>query len=159
MLHHPLLQSSSKGRSEAVALWSYTYRGRSLPDILADGGVDLVLCGHARTCERFLVERTDGARMVFANLSGRPYPSALRPGERARRTDNVRGGEMEFFAQNGWKNLDRWRISQEHVMHENEANQFGVVTVGADGSLLLDVSYLDGDAPDGLRAEKTVWIR
>jgi len=159
VLHHAMLQTSSKGREEASALWSYSYRGRTLPEILADGGVDLVLFGHSRACERFLVERNDGARMMLVNLSGRPRPSLLSPGERARRTDDIRGGEAEFFAQRGWKGLERWRISQEHVMRGNEANQYGVVTVAADGGLLLDVHYLDPDAPEGTRAEKTVWIR
>jgi hypothetical protein len=160
VMHHALLQTSSQGAAEARALWSYTHSGRTLPDILADGGVDLVLMGHTRTCERYVVERKDGARIMLVDLSGRPYPSLIAPGERARRSDNIRGGEAEFFSQRGWKNLDGWRISLEHAMDEHEmADQFGVVTVGADGGLLLDVCYLDDRAPEGVRAEKTVWVR
>jgi hypothetical protein len=121
--------------------------------------VDLILCGHTHTYERFVAERTDGRKLTLVNLSGRPRNTVLWIGASSRRAHDLRGGEAEFFGENGWKNLDRWRIRQEDPMLENEANQFGVVTVGGDGSLLLGVHFLDDAAPGGTRAAREVQIR
>ena len=159
VMHHPILQSSTKELYQARSLWNYVYEGRALSDILADGGVDLILCGHTHTYERFVAERKDGRKMTLVNLSGRPRDAVLGFGAGARRAHDLRGGELEYFGENGWKNLDRWRIRQEDPMLESEANQFGIVTVGGDGSLLLDVRFLDDTTPDGMRPARTVQIR
>ena len=76
-----------------------------------------------------------------------------------RRAKDLRGGEREHFGEHGWRGLERWRIRQEDPMLEDEANQFAIVTVGADGSLVLEPHFLDEDAPGGTRPGRTFWIR
>jgi len=143
VMHHPLVQSSAKHREQAVALWSYRWKGRSLPDILADGGVDLVLSGHTHTYERFRLERTDGRGFVLVNLSGTPEPSFLWFGAGARRARDIHGSEEPWLQENGWRNLKPWRITQDEVMDKHESNQYGVFTIDADGGISLAMRFLN----------------
>ena len=159
VMHHPMLQSSAIRQQQARGLWHYRYKGRTLPDILVDGGVDLVLNGHTHTHERFRIQREDGKHMYLVNFSGRPRGGFLGFGAGARRATDIRGGEVEWLAERGWRGLDRWRIVQEDPMVEQEANQFGVIAVQPDGEFLLDVYFLDDKSPTGTRKGRTVWLR
>ncbi len=148
VMHHPLVQSSAKHRAQSRELWSYTWKGRTLPDILADGGVDLILTGHTHTFERFRLERTDGRGFVLVNLSGKPEPSFLWIGAGARRARDIHGSEEPWLTGNGWRNLKPWRITQDDVMDEDESNQYGVFTVDADGGITLAMRFLKRQAPE-----------
>ena len=155
-MHHPLIQSSSKHRNEAKRLWSYAYKGRSLPEILAGGGVDIILCGHTHTYERFRIARENGDVMSLINLSGRPRNSFLWFGARSRRAKDLRDKETKWLAKKGWEDLEGWTITQEDAMTKNEANQFGLFSVKTDGSVSLEMYYLDKDSPDGFRLDPEV---
>jgi hypothetical protein len=148
VMHHPLIQSSAKHRGQSRALWSYTWKGRRLPDLLADGGVDLVLSGHTHTYERFRMAREDGRGFVLLNLSGTPEPSFLWFGAGARRARNIQGSEKPWLYDRGWRGLEEWEITQEDVMDENESNQYGLFTVDADGGISLEMRFLDRPAPE-----------
>ena len=124
-MHHPFLQSSSKHRAQARALWSLTAAGRTLAALFAESGVDLVLVGHTHTYERFRVTRADGRGFQVVNLSGRPKGAFLGLGAGARRAHRIApGGEARFLADHGWRDLDGWTIVQEEAMTRDEANQF-----------------------------------
>jgi len=157
-LHHPFLQSSSKHLDQARRLWSYRYGGRTLPDILLDGGVDLVLAGHTHTYERFRLRRDDGKELVLINVSGRPRDSFLWFGAGSRRARDLYGREIAWFHARGFTGLEGWSVAQEDVMVEDEANQFAILEVTPDGSVTLEMNYLDPESPDGLRREPTVAI-
>lgn len=148
VMHHPLVQSSAKHREQSRELWSYTWKGRSLPDILADGGVDLILSGHTHTFERFRLERTDGRGFVLVNLSGKPESSFLWFGAGARRARDIHGSEEPWLTENGWRNLKPWRITQDDVMDEDESNQYGVFTIDADGGITLAMRFLKRQGPE-----------
>ncbi len=156
VMHHPFLQSSKKHGKQGRALWSYRYGDRFLPDIFADAGVDLVITGHTHTYERFFLERDDGRSFALVNFSGRPRASFLWFGDGARRAHDIAGMETEYLAGRGWENLDRWRITQVEAMTADEANQAGVFTVSGDGTLRMQVHYLDDASPEGYRAGETV---
>ena len=148
VLHHPFVQSSEKHRGHALSLWNYMYKGRTLPDILADGGVDLVLAGHTHTYERFLLEREeDGRRMWFLNVSGRPRTSFLWIGDGPRRSRDISGHERKWLTRAGW-NLAGWSVTQ--VENRNDADQFALLTVDGAGRITLEMFFLDGEGPDGL---------
>lgn len=153
VMHHPLVQSSSKHREHAVALWSLEHRGRRLPDILLDGGVDLILAGHTHTYERFTLTRSDGRHLELVNLSGRPRSDFLWFGRSARRAKDIAGRELSWLADKGWRNLADWRIEQRAAMVENESNQFGIFTVTPAGRISLEMCFLDERRPEGLRRE------
>lgn len=153
VMHHPLVQSSRKHREHAVALWSLEHRGRRLPDLLLDGGVDLVLCGHTHTYEHFTLTRADGRHLELVNLSGRPRSDFLWFGRSARRAQNIAGRELRWLADKGWQHLDGWRIEQRAAMLENERNQFGIFTVTPAGRISLELCFLDASLPEGLRRE------
>ncbi len=159
VMHHPFLQTSSKHADQARALWAYRHEGRALPDILADGGVDLVLVGHTHTYERFRLERADGRAMALVNVSGRPRASLLWIGDGARRARDIRGREARWLAGRGWTGLDRWRVTQEDVMARNESDQFALITVGADGGLVLEMRFLDEEGAGGCRSAPAVRLR
>lgn len=153
VMHHPLLQSSRKHREHAVALWSLEHRGRRLPDLLLDGGVNLVLCGHTHTYERFTLTRADGRRLELVNLSGRPRNEFLWFGRSARRARDIAGRELSWLAGKGWRDLGGWRIEQRAAMVEDESNQFGIFTVTPAGRISLEMCFLDERQPAGLRRE------
>ena len=143
VMHHPLVQSSAKHRGQSVALWSYMWKGRSLPNILADGGVDLILSGHTHTYERFRLERTDGRGFVLVNLSGTPESSFLWFGAGARRGRDIHGSEEPWLLEKGWRDLKPWRITQDEVMEKNESDQYGIFTVDADGGVTLTTRFIE----------------
>ena len=148
VLHHPFLQSSEKHRPQARALWSLAHRGRTLPAMFAEGGVDLVLTGHTHTYERFRVTRADGRSFAVVNLSGRPKGSFLGLGAGARRARRIEpGGEPAFLSRNGWRDLDGWTITQDEAMTDHEANQFARFDVAADGSIAMTVRFMNRRAP------------
>ena len=146
VMHHPLLQSSKKHRAQARELWSFEYKGRALPDILADGGVDLILTGHTHTYERFRATRPDGKGFQLVNLSGRPRSSFLWIGEGARRAQLIpSGGERFWFYDRGWRGTERWEINQDEAMHndDDEADQYALFTVEPDGGITMAVRYMN----------------
>jgi len=142
VMHHPIVQSSRKHRRQSRDLWSLRYHGRRFPEILADGGVDLVLAGHTHTFERFTLERQDGRGFHLVNLSGRPKPSFLWFGAGERRSQEVHGDATAWLSEKGWRDLDGWTVSQEDVMAEDEADQLGLFTVDADGGITLSMRFL-----------------
>jgi hypothetical protein len=152
-MHHPLVQSSRKHREQALALWSLEHRGRRLPDLLLDGGVDLILCGHTHTYERFRLTRADGCSLELVNLSGRPRDDFLWVGGAARRARDITGRESTWLAAKGWRQLEGWRIEQRAAMLDAESDQFAIIAVAPDGHLTLEMNFLDASQLDGLRRE------
>ena len=143
VMHHPLIQSSAKHRGQARFLWNSSYHGRRIADIFADAGVDLILVGHTHTYERFTVTRKDGRGFHLINLSGLPKPSFLWFGAGERRAQDLRGNELGWLHAHGWTDLAGWTVTQNDVMTKDEANQFGLFTVDAEGGVTLSVRYLD----------------
>lgn len=158
VMHHPLVQSSRKHREQAVALWSLEHAGRRLPDILLDGGVDLVLCGHTHTFERFAIERADGRRLQLVNISGRPRDDFLWIGSGPRHARDIAGRELDWLADKGWRDLAGWRIEQLAAMVDDEANQFGLFTLAPDGGLTLEMHFLERSESTGVRREAPVTL-
>ena len=150
VMHHPLVQSSVRHHTDAAALWNYVYQGSGLPHILADGGVDLIISGNTHTYERFLLRRDDGREFRVLNLSGRPRSGLYRLFDRTRHPRDISNREEEWLEQRGWRGLESWEIIQEEAMVEEVRNQFGIITVGADGELTLEVIFLDDAIPGGL---------
>lgn len=159
IMHHPIVSSAAKHRAQARDLWRYRYAGRSIPDILADGRVDLVLSGHTHTYERFRLRRSDGREFVLVNISGRPRDSLLWFGGSTREARDLRGREEAALAESGWTDLDRWDVIQEEAMLGNGSNQFGLFAVGADGSLTMEVSFLQPERIGELAERGAVRIR
>lgn len=160
VMHHPFVTSSAKHREQALDLWSYRGSGgRTLPDILADGKVDLVLTGHTHTYERFRIRRSDGQGMVVVNFSGRPRDSILWFGSSAREARDLRGREEAALSEAGWTDLDRWEIRQEDAMLGGGSNQYGEFTVGADGALTMEVIFLDPEKAGAAGSRRAVRIR
>lgn len=143
IMHHPFVSSSKKHREQARGLWSYRYQGRTLPDILIDGRVSLVLTGHTHTYERFRLRRSDGREFQLINFSGRPRESMLWFGGEAREAQDWRGREEQSLRENGWTGLERWEVRQEEATLGAGSDQFGIVSVGADGRLGLMVHFLE----------------
>jgi hypothetical protein len=144
VMHHPLLQSSEKHRPHLRYLWSMGYKGRALPDILADGGVDLVLTGHTHTYERFRATRKDGKGFHIVNLSGRPQPAFLWFGDEQRRAREIpEGGEIAWFLSRGWSGLEGWEVEQEEAMVKDEADQFALFRVEADGGMTMSLRFMN----------------
>ena len=159
-MHHPPVQSSRKHFPVACSVWNVHWEGRRLVDLLADGGVDVILTGHTHTYERFGLVRKDGHRIDVVNLSGRPRDSFLWVGASERRARDLRGRENDFFAGEGWEEVgERWGVLQEDAMVEDEANQFALFTVEPDGGLVMEVRFLDDDEPGGFRVNAPVRLR
>jgi 3',5'-cyclic AMP phosphodiesterase CpdA len=143
IMHHPFIQSSAKHRDQARGLWTYRYHGRSLPDLFADGGVDLVLVGHTHTYERFTITRSDGRGFHLVNLSGRPVPSFLWFGAEERRAEDIRGNETAWLYKNGWRGLEGWSVTQEEVMlKQEEADQCALFSVDPEGGITFEPYFL-----------------
>ena len=85
VLHHPPVQSSKIHRKAAASIWNVRDGGHRLVDLLADGGVDVILTGHTHTYERFRLVRDDGRRIDVVNVSGRPRDAFLWYGDGRRR--------------------------------------------------------------------------
>ncbi|HEU4724795.1 MAG TPA: metallophosphoesterase [Candidatus Eisenbacteria bacterium] len=156
VMHHPILQSSEKHRGQARSIWAMEYKGRSFPDILADGGVDLVLAGHTHTFERFRATRRDGKGFHLVNLSGRPLSAFLWFGDGQRRARAIpEGGEIPWFLSRGWTGLSGWDLTQEEAMLENEADQFARFRVEPDGGLTMSVRFMN--RPDFAPPVRLLW--
>lgn len=153
VLHHPLVSSSRKHRSQSAKLWNLHYDGRSLATILADGGVDLVLTGHTHTYERFRLTAPGGASFQLLNVSGRPRPSFLGLGRGQRVARDLEGEEIRYFLRNGWDDLDDWKIEQLDAMLGRGANQW-VELVLVEGRIEAEVFYLVDGGRSGVRSEE-----
>lgn len=149
-IHHPFVQSSKIHRGSARGLWNRRVDGVSLPELLLDGGVDLVIAGHTHTFEDFRLAR-GGRSLRLINLSGRPRTAFLWFGDGRRRARDIAGRETERLAEWGWRDLEGWTIQQLDAMLADEANQFAVFDLPAEGAPAYTLHYLDEDAPDGLR--------
>ena len=136
-----------------LALWSYRYRERTLPVILLEGGVDVVLTGHTHSTERFRLRRGD-RELRLVNLSGRPRDGFLWFGSGSRRTRDLSGRELAWLEEHGWKDLEGWEIEQEHAMTGEQANQCGLFTIDENGTLHLEMVFLEDDR--GVRRETPV---
>jgi hypothetical protein len=159
IIHHPFIQSSRKHRRDAIALWNYSWRGRSLPDILADGDVDLILTGNTHTHERFRLIRDDGKRMTLINISGRPRDGWLWFGKGKRRAHDIRGEEREYLVKAGWTGLESWELVQEEPMIEKQANNFGLFTVDREGMISVEMFFLHDDFTSGIKRERAVLVQ
>ena len=149
-MHHPLIHTSRKHSGQAQALWSIRWKGRILADIFADAGVDLIVTGHTHTFERLrLRRRSDGHAMAVVNLSGRPRTSFLWFGRDARKARAIKRMNSEWFSEEGWEDMAGWDISQPDLMPKPSLNQFALVSVEPDGTLSLEVHFIDEDAPRG----------
>jgi hypothetical protein len=149
-IHHPFLQSSRMHRRAASALWNRRVAGRNLAELFLDGGVDLVLSGNTHTFEHFRLER-EGKGFDMINVSGRPRSALFGFGASRRRARDLREREWSELADHGWLGLDGWSITQVDAMLEEEANQFLIMDLPAEGAPSYRVHYLDEDAADGLR--------
>ncbi len=148
VMHHPFVQSSKIHRDDAAALWSYRNGGETLPNMLIDGGVEVVLVGHTHTYERFDLTRADGDRLILVNISGKPGGGF---GAARRRARDLRGREIEMLRDGGWEDLEGWTIVQREVMDVDDANQFAVIDVDPEGGMTIEMHFLDRDEPSGLR--------
>ena len=142
--HHPFVQSASKHRDHANALWNYPHAdlgGRTLPEMLIDGGVDLVLTGHVHSYEVFRLER-NGRQMWSVNSSGRP--TGLFSGGRMPR--DWQGREREQLDDKGFRaRLDEWTVTQlDFMTGDTKRDQFAMVTVDAAGSMQIELRSVDG---------------
>jgi hypothetical protein len=151
--HHPIVQSAAKHRGQARHTWNHEYGGgQTLPEVLLDGGVDLVLSGHVHSYEIFHLER-DGKQMWSVNVSGKPKGLTTA----SRRPRNWAGKEMEELAKAGFETrLEAWQIKQEdYLQRDEEANQFALITVGRDGNLDVEIRSIDASEPlHSMRIEK-----
>lgn len=142
LMHHPFVQSAGKHRDQAKTIWNYEYverNGRTLPEILLEGGVDLVVTGHVHSYEAFLLER-DGGRLWFLNVSGKP--AGLTAGSRT--PSDWSGKEMTELAKHEFTTrLREWQITHKDYMHGDEKeNQFAVITVDREGNFDIEVHFL-----------------
>ena len=156
VMHHPIIQSSKIHTDDASALWSYSNGGAMLPDMLADAGVDVIISGHTHSFENFRLIRDDGRQIYLLNVSGKPTGGF---GKDRRRGRDIHGREMETFEKLGWRNLDRWQITQEQVMDVDEANQFVLIDVSPTGGMKGVVTFLDKDEKTGVRSWPEFRIR
>lgn len=140
-LHHTFILSAFQHQDHARCLWNGAYAAygdRTLPEILIDSGVDLVLTGHTHTYEVFQVQR-GGRAMLSVNVSGRSGGS-----RRARPVSDP----MTAFGVRGW-DMSGWDgVSQGAVMPSGSlVNQFGLVTVTDDGGLECAIYHVDDARP------------
>lgn len=156
VMHHPMVLSSTKHHRHARQLWNERHEAGRLPEMLVEGGVDLVLTGHTHTYERFTLRRRNGAPLRVVNVSGRPRGFFTG----SRRARDIAGREKQVLAGLGWEELDEWSVQQDAAMTaDEEANQFAILRVEADGGVLLEVNFLDESAPGGLRREAPVRLK
>jgi Calcineurin-like phosphoesterase len=150
--HYPIIQTSKSHREAAIYQWQYLHRGRRMVDVMIDAGVDVVLTGHTHTYERFSLKRPEGGGLAVINVSGKPHGRWERFFGNDRRAKDIRGREIPWLSEKLFVDLWDWTITQDEVMvEEEEANQFLLMQVHADGRLSGQVYFLDEDAPDGVR--------
>jgi 3',5'-cyclic AMP phosphodiesterase CpdA len=142
--HHPFIQSAVKHHDHARELWNHEYRelsGRTLPEALIEGGVDLVLSGHVHSYEMFRLQRED-RQMWTLNVSGRP--AGWLQGSRMPR-DWSRDPKASLEGRGFRTRLDQWSVTQETYMSDrNKVDQFALVTVGSDGRLTIELRSVEG---------------
>lgn len=139
--HHTMILSASKHEGHARCLWNGSYAAhgdRTLPEILIDGGVDVVLTGHTHTYEVLRLSR-GGREMLSVNVSGTSGGSRL-----ARRVSEP----LSDFADRGW-DLSGWTaVSQGAFMPpDNIVNQFGLLSVDASGGLDCAIYHVGESMP------------
>lgn len=127
--HHTMMLSASKHEDHARCLWNgalAAHGDRTLPEILIDGGVDVVVTGHTHTYEALRLTR-GGRTMLSVNVSGTSGGSRL--------AREVLDPETDF-AKRGW-DLSGWTgVSQGAFMPpDNIMNQFALISVSAAGAL------------------------
>ncbi len=142
ILHHPFLTSSTKHEGHAQKVWSLRFEGLTLPQILAEGGVDLVLAGHTHTYERFHLQTRTGAGFDLINVSGRPRGEFLGIGKGGRRARRIAGEEIADLKRRGWKDLEGWRIEQLDAMVDAEADQWVELRIASADSVVGEVFFL-----------------
>ena len=140
-LHHTFILSATKHEDHARCLWNGAYPAhadRTLPEILIDAGVDLVLTGHTHTYEVIQVSR-GGRTMLSVNVSGKSGGSRrARPVSEPKAAFTTRGWDMS-----GWD-----EVSQGAVMPSGPTvNQFGVVTLTAAGDLECVIHHVGDPTP------------
>ena len=115
LLHHAFLQTAKTHRDHAQSIWNKRYdddyERKTLPEILIDGGVDLVLTGHVHSYEIFKLERS-AKKMWSVNVSGRPERGIFNfPGKRMPKK-KLKDQELKKFMKNkGFKVLaNDWKI-------------------------------------------------
>ena len=140
-LHHTLVLSATKHESHARCLWNGAYAahdGRTLPQILVDGGVDVVLSGHTHTYEVVRVSR-GGRAMLSVNVSGKSGGSRrARPVAEPKTAFAARGWDMR-----GWDAVTQGAVMPSGAM----VNQFGLVTITADGALECVIHHVGDPRP------------
>ena len=155
--HHAFIQSAITHREHANALWNHAYDlhgARTLPEILIDGGVDLVLTGHVHCYEVFKLER-NGREMWSLNASGRPTGIWF-PGRRMPR--GWRGAELVHLADRGFETrLDEWSATQIGFMtNASKRDQFGLVTVDGAGGLDIELRTVGGTTLERIQIPRGV---
>ena len=145
VMHHPFVLSAWKHREHALKLWNSEYQWdpeseavrQSLPERLIEGGVDLVLMGHVHNYEAFVLERGQ-RRMLAFNLSGRP--AGWYKGQRRAQDWSRRDAKRELKAR-GFERVEGWKTLQQldFMSKQEEGNQYGLVTVGPEGVLGIEV--------------------
>jgi 3',5'-cyclic AMP phosphodiesterase CpdA len=139
--HHTMILSASKHEGHARCLWNGSYAAhgeRTLPEMLIDGGVDVVLTGHTHTYEVLRLTR-GGRDMLSVNVSGTSGGSRL-----ARSVSDP----LTDFSDRGW-DLSGWTgLSQGAFMPPNDiVNQFGLVSVDASGALDCAIYHVGESVP------------
>jgi 3',5'-cyclic AMP phosphodiesterase CpdA len=139
--HHTMMLSATKHEDHARCLWNGAFAAhgdRTLPEILIDGGVDVVLTGHTHTYEVLPVTR-GGRAMLSVNVSGTSGGSRL--------VREVPDPPAEF-AERGW-DLNGWTgVSQGAFMPpDNIVNQFGLISVTPAGALDCAIYHVGESAP------------
>ena len=150
-IHHPMLSSSKKHAAQGAKLWSLLHEGRTLPTILLEGGVDVVVSGHTHTYERLRVTDASGHSLQLINVSGRPRNAVLWFGSGGRRARDIRGEEIEDLVDRGWKGLEGWKVEHLDAMLDDEENQWAELRVSAGGEIRGEIYFLVDHGKDGFR--------
>ena len=156
LLHHPPVMSSLKHRGQGAKLWSLEYEGRTLPTMLAEAGVDLVLVGHTHTYERFHLTAPGGGSFHLVNLSGRPRNDVLWFGRDDRRARDIRGEEIATLREAGWRDLEGWTIRQVDAMLGDGSNQWAELRLRPGAPVEMEVFHLVDEGRGGTRSDGAV---
>ena len=145
--HHAFVQSPRKHRDHATILWNRrhdAFDGRTMPEMLIDAGVGLVLSGHVHSYEVFELAR-GGHTMWSVNASGKPTGSWFRR-PWTRMPADWRTHELDNMRDKGFRTrVDQWSVTQLSFMtDETKRNQYALVTVDGRGSMHLKLRAVDG---------------
>lgn len=156
VMHHPIIISNKKHRTEAERMWGIRWANEILADMFVRGGVDILVVGHTHTYERFRLTPAEGESFQLVNLSGRPRSSFMGFGASARRAEDISGRENEFLIRVGWPKtqINQWKIEQLDAMTDadTEADQWGELTLHPDGTLEMEIFYLVDRGDGGYRS-------